>query len=139
MDYSCTKERLITFNGGTLSGVAEASLPQWFRRLRAEEDVLTELDGPAYPHALLAEGWQWVDEWHSPWPPPCDCGHCSGRPFTVGVWQLNPGGILYADFSDAHNALYRLAVALADYPAFQARFRELDADKFDEPSQAAEP
>jgi len=101
--------------------------------------VLTELNGPAYPHALLPEGWQLVDEWHSTWPPPCDCGHCSGRPFTVSVWQLNPGGILYADFSDAHNALYRLAVALADYPAFQARFRELDADKFDEPSQAAEP
>jgi len=30
------------------------------------------------------------------------------------------------------------AVILADYPAFKARFRELDADKFDELSQAAE-
>ena len=39
---------------------------------------------------------------------------------------------------NAHNALYRVAVTLADYPAFKARFRELDADKFDELSQAAE-
>ena len=58
MVYSCTNERLITFRGDTLSCVAEAALPQWFRRLRAEEDVLTELNGVAYPHALLAEVWQ---------------------------------------------------------------------------------
>ena len=47
MDYSYTSARLITFSAGTLSCIAEASLPQWFRRLRAEEKVLTELDGPA--------------------------------------------------------------------------------------------
>ena len=102
MDYSCTNDRLIKFAGGVASGVAADAVPQWFRHLREEEEVLTELGGAVYPHALYAEGWRLVDEWHPSWPPACTCGNCSGMPYEVTVWQQTPGGVCYADFSDAH-------------------------------------
>jgi hypothetical protein len=136
--YRDPSDRLIVFSDGALAAVDEAAMPQWFRELREKEDMLTELlDVPYYPTALRSQGWRRLSSWHPAWPPACQCGDCTGMPYTID-WQRTPGDILYADFSDAHNPHYRLAVAAADFPAFAARFHQLDADRLDELTAATE-